>query len=426
MFKVYEFIARKLTNNDAKIILDNFFSLSMLKMVTMLLPLAILPHLAKTINIELIGVLAIVTAIMSYVRTIIDYGFSYSAVRDIAADPANKKRNFNILSQVFFAKIILTFCASFFLVLSYVFVPWLQKNEALVFFSFINIVLLSISPDWFFQGIEKMRLIAIGEVLGKLLSFTLILILVKKNEDFILIPILYSVGQTSTLFVYFFSGRRYVDFSEFRIPSISEIYGILKDGWSVFINILFPNFYNSFSYIAVGYISGPAQVAIYDIARKFISVSEIVITILSRVYFPSVSRNILNHKGYINKSILIGLFLVFFQVVCALVVVGWFFPASYQYAETILLWQALAPLVYALMMGYGVNYLIPIGEDKKLRNITIISSLVGFVLVVIFTYFFGALGAAMGVLMTWSVRAIMSYQVYQETFSLIEINHNKK
>lgn len=137
----------------------------------MLLPLVILPHLAKVLTIDLVGVLVLVTAIMGYAGTIIDYGFSYTGVRAIANTEKNISKNTEIFLEVTCAKLILILTCFLFFMTIYFLTPWFKEYLILFVFSFINVALLSLSPDWFFQGIEKMRIIAIGEVIGKLISF---------------------------------------------------------------------------------------------------------------------------------------------------------------------------------------------------------------------------------------------------------------
>ena len=412
MKKLYQKIKNKVAKKEVKILIENFFSLSFLKIVTMLLPLVILPHLAKVLTIDLVGVLVLVTAIMGYAGTIIDYGFSYTGVRAIANTEKNISKNTEIFLEVTCAKLILILTCFLFFMTIYFLTPWFKEYLILFVFSFINVALLSLSPDWFFQGIEKMRIIAIGEVIGKLISFFLIILLVEQKQDYILVPVFYALGQLFSLLIYIFFISEHIEISKIREISLNRIVLRFKEGWSVFLNILFPNLYNSYSYLAVGYFAGTAQVAIYDIARRFLSVSEILITVLSRVFFPSISRNIINHKIYIRLILYVALMLCLMQVSAAFFAIDFLFPISYQASKTVLLWQSLSPIVYALMTGYGLNYLIPLGKDIELRDITIRSSIVGFFIVTMLTYQYGAVGAALGVSFTWALRAILCYKAY--------------
>jgi hypothetical protein len=69
----------------------------------------------------------------------------------------------------------------------------------------------------------------------------------------------------------------------------------------------------------------------------------------------------------------------------------------------------LAPFIYALMISYGINYLGVLGADRILRNITVITSTIGFIAVTVLTYFYMAVGALVGVMLTWFVRFVFCY-----------------
>ncbi|MBC6815938.1 flippase, partial [Acinetobacter baumannii] len=78
-------------------------------------------------------------------------------------------------------------------------------------------------------------------------------------------------------------------------------------------------------------------------------------------------------------------------------------------ARNLMYIQTVAPIIYGLMIAYGINLLGALGEDKALRNITIITSLIGFIMVTLLTYIYMAVGALLGVMFTWLVRFVLCY-----------------
>ena len=71
-------------SRDGKRIVKNFGYLLLLEVATHLFPLITLPYLGRVIGVEGFGLLAIGTAVISYVQAITKYGFDYSSVRDVA------------------------------------------------------------------------------------------------------------------------------------------------------------------------------------------------------------------------------------------------------------------------------------------------------------------------------------------------------
>jgi len=49
-------------------------------------------------------------------------------------------------------------------------------------------------PVWFFQGVEQMRYITIINIVSKILFTIAIFVLVKQSSDYLLVPLLTSLG----------------------------------------------------------------------------------------------------------------------------------------------------------------------------------------------------------------------------------------
>ncbi|ENW21509.1 oligosaccharide flippase family protein [Acinetobacter haemolyticus] len=390
-------------------IIENFLSLGFVKITTMLLPLLIIPHLMNTIGLELIGLLAIVTAISAYLNTLIDYGFSYTGTREVSINKFDNRKNTILLMEITTCKIYLSISGIVLLIFLSAFIPFIRNNILLIGLSSLNVMLLSLCPSWFFQGLEDMKKIAIGEVFGKIISFFLILFLVNNKEQIYLVPAFYIVGQLFSFFLYFVFVFKYLDFESIQIVSLKRVVLKLKKDWSMFVNILLPNFYNIYSYIVLGFFGTLAHVAIYDIARKVMNISEQALGIISKVYFPILSRDISKFKEFLKVILLSSLVLFLLQISLTLFGLKFIFHDNLNLARSLMYIQTLAPIIYGLMIAYGINLLGALGEDKALRNITIITSLIGFFMVSILTYLYMAVGALLGVMFTWLVRFVLCY-----------------
>ena len=80
LFKLRHLIGR----TNSKVLLENFFSLSILQSANYLLPLVTLPYLTRVIGVELFGEFAVAAAIIIYFQTFVSFGFDYTATRNIA------------------------------------------------------------------------------------------------------------------------------------------------------------------------------------------------------------------------------------------------------------------------------------------------------------------------------------------------------
>src|SRR5690606_21844245 len=209
------------------------------------------------------------------------------------------------------------------------------------------------------------------------------------------------------MYIYFI--LRYVDFSKFRITSFNDIYSKLNKDWNMFINILFPNFYNIYSYLILGIFGTLIHVGVYDIARKVLNVSEQALGIVSKVYFPVLAKNRNKFKEFLKVMLVGSMALLILNYVFIQYGLSYLFDNNLDLAKRLMYIQLLAPFIYALMISYGINYLGVLGEDKVLRNITVITSIAGFIFVTVLTYFYMAVGALLGIMLTWLVRFIFCY-----------------
>src|SRR5690554_7783513 len=101
-----EDLKNKLKTKQAKTLLENFFSLSALQVVSMLLPLITLPYVLRTIGYEKYGLIALALSLTAYFNSIVDYSFRITATRDVAVFRDSPKKLNLIYSKVITIKTI--------------------------------------------------------------------------------------------------------------------------------------------------------------------------------------------------------------------------------------------------------------------------------------------------------------------------------
>ena len=116
-------------NKEVIRLVENFFSLSTLQVIGYLFPLITLPYLAKVLGVEKFGVIAFASAIVAYFQSIVDYGFNYTAVRDIAKQRDDIQLVSKIFSSIMTTKILLTFVCLLLLVILILLVPLFHQNS---------------------------------------------------------------------------------------------------------------------------------------------------------------------------------------------------------------------------------------------------------------------------------------------------------
>lgn len=382
-----------LKNEEGRVITTNFSYLFLLQIASYLFPLVTMPYLARVIGAEGFGHIAIASAVIMWIQTISDWGFNYTATRDVAKNRENKDMVSHILSNVIWAKFILLFLSFVILLLLIYFVPIFRENYLVILITFLMVPGHILFPDWFFQALERMKYITILNLLSKLLFTIAIFIFIKEKSDYIYQPLFVSLGFILSGIIslyYIFVKWEY----KFYKPELKSIFITIKGSTNVFINNIAPNLYNSFSVVLLGIYSTSIQNGIYDAGKKFTTIIYNFMNIFTRVFFPYFSRKSQGYKVYAISSILLSVFLVALIIILAPFLINIFFGS--EFADSVIILRITAVSLIFLMIDsvFGINFLLVKGYDKILRNITMVSSIIGFLLAFPLVKYFSAIGVA--------------------------------
>ncbi len=382
-----------LKNEEGRVITTNFSYLFLLQIASYLFPLVTMPYLARVIGAEGFGHIAIASAVIMWIQTISDWGFNYTATRDVAKNREDKDMVSHILSNVIWAKFILLFLSFVILLLLIYFVPIFRENYLVILITFLMVPGHILFPDWFFQALERMKYITILNLLSKLLFTIAIFLFIKEKTDYIYQPLFVSLGFILSGIIslyYIFVKWEY----KFYKPELKSIFITIKGSTNVFINNIAPNLYNSFSVVLLGIYSTSIQNGIYDAGKKFTTIIYNFMNIFTRVFFPYFSRKSQGYKVYAISSILLSVFLVALIIILAPFLINIFFGS--EFADSVIILRITAVSLIFLMIDsvFGINFLLVKGYDKILRNITMVSSIIGFLLAFPLVKYFSAIGVA--------------------------------
>ena len=398
---------------DYKVLLSNFSYLTILQIVGYVFPLITLPYLSKIIGTNGFGKIAFASAIITWIQTIADWGFNYTATRDVAQNRDNKSKVSEILSNVLWARTLLAIGGLGILLLLIFFIPSFKDNSLIILLTFLMIPGHILFPDWFFQAIEKMRYIVIFNIVIKLLFTILVFVFIKSEDDYIYQPLFTSFGYIVCGIISMYIILVKFGYKLYR-PQINTIFQTIKHSSDVFINNLAPNLYNSFSVILLSSTCGSVASGIYDGGNKIISIAHQFILVISRTFFPFLSRRQDKHSIFVKINLIIGL-------VCSILL---FWGAPYiinillspEFVDSIIVSRILAISMFFMVLSntYGTNYLIIIHKDRELRNITIVCSLLGLLLSYPLVKLYSFIGAALVVFISRCLLGICIYRYAQK------------
>src|SRR5690606_35904981 len=366
--------------SQKKRVWSNFRAMGLVQASNYLLPLVFLPYLARVVGVDNFGLIALSLSLTLYFSALVEYGFDYSAVRVVAQIQGDIVQLRKLFYEVLACKVFLlgVSFAIYVLVIS-TFSAFAEYKEYLLA-SFLIVPLKMLMHEWYLQGIEKMRHLSMLHFITKLIYAISIFIFVKDEKDILLVPLLNALAfLVSVSFANYLIYKQQI-YSKFFIPSLAEIYARLKSGWNIFLTQLAPNFYNSFSIVLLGVVAPLGVVGQLDAARKLTTIFEQFATLLSRAFYPFLARNISFHKWYLfvvtSAAILVLIIVSFAAEVIILLLFGEAYVIAAKYDPAL----GFAMVFAVVYQAFATNFLLLVGRDSIVRNITLGASVLGFVM----------------------------------------------
>lgn len=396
----------KLKHGDVRKLLKNLLSLAVLRGFDFLIPLITFPYIISKIGIDKFGLISFSLSLCVYFGAIIQYGFSLTGTRDIARSKSDLFELERIYSNIIWTTTFLfVVCLIFFSILV-LFIPKFNDYSLLYFVTFLSISLRSLFPIWFFQGVEEMKYITYLGLLSKLLFVVCLFIFVKTEQDFLFIPILNSVSAGVLLLssVYLIRWKFSVSL---RAPKFAYISKQLKHGRYAFINQFAPNLYSNSAIFLLGIFTNTNVVGVFTAASKVIDVAGSVAYIFSNAFLPYISRKIETHKSFMRIMLAVALTLCTFLFLCSDLIVSFLYGEKIESPEISFYLKLLTPAIALifLQLTLSTNFLMLVGQERLVKNITLSVSVFSLLYTFPAIYFFGGYGAVFTLIFT---RVIMS------------------
>lgn len=395
-------------SKDGKTVFANFGYLSLLQVAGYVFPLISMPYLARVIGADGFGKIAFASAIVVWIQTISDWGFNLTATRDVAQNRDDKELVSRIFSNVLWARSILTLLSGIILLAVVLLVPYLRENADIIFVTFLLVPGHILFPEWFFQAIEKMKYTTLFNLLLKLIFTVAVFLFIHKREDYLIQPLLTTIGYLSCGMGALYLILKKWGYTLYK-PQGTEILKTIRKSTDVFINNLMPNLYNSFSVMLLGFFGGSTANGIYDGGNRFPVIFYQFQSVLSRAFYPFLSRRPDKHSFYAKLNIVSALIGAVFLILLSPLVIKIMLGDEFEKSVVVMQILSFSVVFLAMDYTYGTNFLIINHKEKPLRNLTFVSSIIGMSVAIPLVYYFSYIGAAITVLLCRGMLGAGSY-----------------
>ncbi len=358
-------------------LLENFLSLGALQIVGYIIPLINLPYLSRILGVEKFGLVFFAFAFMQYFIMLTDYGFGLSATREIAINRHNSNNISNIFSAVTFIKFCLLIISFLILCIMIIFIPKLHQNWLIFILSFLMVVGNAIYPVWFFQGMERMKYITFLNILAKIIFLVLIFIFVKKESDYIIVPLLNSLGFLVSGIIGMYFAIKELG-ARLYIPKWSTIKKQFKYSSEFFLSRASLSIFTNTNSFCLGLISSTIMVGYYVAAEKiYAAISGLVGPITGALYpFIAKNKDIKLYKKIFTGVVIVNIFICAFVFIFAPDIITIFYGKDMYNAYKILRIFCFLTMISVPHMMLGYPLLGAMGYTKQVNASIIISSFI--------------------------------------------------
>jgi PST family polysaccharide transporter len=386
---------------ERKVLMDNVASLSVLQVITYLLPIIIVPYLFRVLGPEKFGLIAFAQAFVQYFMILTDYGFSISATKEISLCRNEHAKVCNAFSSVMIVKIALAFLSLLMLGIIVYFIPKFRNDWMVYILSFGMVVGSTIFPIWFFQGTEKMKYIANLNIIGGIIFSLFIFFFVRGPQDYLMVPL-----ANSCVFLITGLLGQYIVLRRFRVSfkfqGYKNVRRQLVAGWDIFISIAAINAYTTTRVFILGLLTNNNITGFYSIAEKITNACQTFpLDSFSQALFPRLSKIFQKNKIKALKimqriqqiTIIISLMCLPLIFIFADLIVTVVCGQTYQ--ETVLsLRLLLISVFFVTANAFRVQFLLVCGKTHIYSRIHVIMAMVGLPLIFLLIYSFSYVGAA--------------------------------
>lgn len=277
--------------------LENLFYLSLSQGVNLLIPILIVPYLIKTVGIEKFGIITLIQTICSFFFILTDYGFNITAVKLLSVNRHDKQKVTEIINEVLGTKLLLTFVS----LPIFMGVCWFFLKDSasliLILMSFMLVLGQAFFPIWLFQGLEKNQYITYTNLVSKIIFVILLLVLVRREQDFILCNFLLgTINFISGIMVTFLFLKKELRQNFYYVP-FTLIKKQLDEGKEIFVSNLSINTYINSNILILTFFVSPHLIGIYSIVEKVIFLIRALLGVFIQAIYSSACH-IAHHQGF--------------------------------------------------------------------------------------------------------------------------------
>ncbi len=383
-------------------LVQNILSLYGVQVASYAAPLVTVPYLARVLGPYHWGLVAFAQSFAMYTALIVEFGFSLSATREMASDRHDRRKLANIFTRVIGAKTVLSAVCVLVGTAIVIWVPQFREKKILMYAAVASGVAQAYNVAWFYQGLERMRVSSMIDIVGKSLFALSVFIFVHSSNDDWRVLCLQAFWYGAAALILTVNVHR-----EFPLewPAMQHIKEALKSSASMFLYRSAVTLYTTVNTLLLGFFATPVSVAYFAAAEKINVATMAAVIPLSQAIYPRMNHLIQKDeraaarlaRSSVLLNLSLGCLLCAASYVFAPLFVRILFGNSYAPVVPLVRIMALLLPIVATNIVLGCQCMLPLRLDRQFNIITIVAGVfnIGMALLLVPRYsYFG---------MAWSV-----------------------
>ena len=403
---------RQALGSKKGVLLKNTVMLYIMQFSTYLLSFIVVPYETRVLGPTYYGKLGVAMAIMVYFQLIIDFGFLLSATEDVSRNRDDKKKVSKILTTVTIDKIFLTIVSVIALVVLCEVLPSWKEDRTFYLLFLAATAVNSMIPDYLYRGLEQMTAITVRTVAIKAFFTVMIVLFLKRPDQYCIIPILNIIGNGAALLGVYLHLYRQMHI-RFVPCKMREVWDSFRRSSTFFYSRIATSVYTASNTVILSVISAGSTIGYYTLADKLITTAKSGLSPISDSMYPYMTKNrdfklVWRILKVIMPIIIVGCTIVFIfaRPLCEFV-----FGAGYGDAAPVL--RAMLPVVVVILPSYilGFPTLSAMGLSKY-ANYSVVFGSVLHVINLLVLYFTGHMNmVTLGAMVSVAEIAILLFRI---------------
>jgi len=340
------------------------------QIVIALTPLITAPYVAHVLHPSGVGIYSYTATLAIAFSLVAALGVNTYGQREIAYHQDHVRERSIVFWELMIARLVTTVIVSGVYIL---FAFWYREYTIHLLQQSFLIFAVILDITWFYQGIEHFRVIAVRNILIKIITIFLIFLLVTEETHVARMILINSVSIFASYAIFFINLRQYVE----EIP-LKELHPMrhLKGMLEFFVPLIAIQLPAQIDKIMLGAITGDTnESGYYEQSRRIVNILVMMITSINSVMYPRISNLYKkNEKTEINRLYGITFKMVLILIIPMLVgmqlvsdnFVSWFFGRDYMPVADLMKLSGVLMVFMGISNFVSMQYLSPTERQNRM------------------------------------------------------------